>query len=87
MKTSKFEQKFALKIYAAAAESGLIDDDDFLPSPTHFLEIENLTLLANALISCKMFEEDTPQLQNILDNYASFVKFKIKLNRLLYNEK
>jgi hypothetical protein len=83
MKTIELEQKIAQKIYIAATESGLIDDDDFVPSADHFIEIERLNLLANALITNKEHEEDIPKLQSILDDYTNYVKFKLKLNNLL----
>ena len=86
MKTIENEQKIAQKIFTAATESGLVDNDDFVSSSNLPIEIEKLNLLANALISCKMFDEETPYLQGILDDYTTFVKFKIRLNGLLTND-
>jgi hypothetical protein len=83
MKTIENEQKIAQKIFTAATESGLVDNDDFVSSSNLPIEIEKLNLLANALISCKMFDEETPYLQSILDDYTTFAKFKIRLNDLL----
>lgn len=87
MKTFENEQKIAQKIFIAATESGLIDEDDFIPSSNLLIEIEKLNLLANALISTKMFDEETTSLQGIIDDYSTFVKFKIRLNGLLSNDK